>query len=413
MSIFESLIINLIFLLFPFLIYGIYISYSNNPKEQKLFFDLACFSSMFLIIRYSPNNDTIANLVFINFPLLIAFLKNRNALIILLSLITIYYYHLILRIPIIFVVIEYSIYLIIYFYMLKRKNSYYTILNTFISIKSFLIACILYLKDINKTSLLTILYLVFIILIFIITMMSILALLKEGEKVIEKNKKLQDLAKEKELKLALFKLTHEIKNPIAVCKGYLEMLNVNNKEKLNKYLPIIKDEINRTLLVINDFSDYGKLKIELEEVDLVMLLEDIEDTLKPLLEENKVTAKFDTKMEELYIDLDYNRMKQVLVNLIKNSIEASSKNRNLRIKVSIKKLKDEVKISVEDNGVGMTEETLSKISKIFYTTKQNGTGLGVALSKEIVEQHNGSMVYKSELGKGTKVNIFLPAKEKG
>lgn len=410
MSIFEYLIINLIFLLFPFLIYEIYVNYSNNVKEQKLFFDLACFSSMFLIIRYSSSKDSIANLVFINFPLLIAFLKNRHTLIVLLSLITIYYYHLVLNTPIVFGIIEYSIYLAIYFYMLKRKNNHYTILNIFISIKSFLIACILYLQDINKTSIITALYLLFIILIFIITMMSILALLEEGEKVIEKNKKLQELAKEKELKLALFKLTHEIKNPIAVCKGYLEMLDINKKEKLKKYLPIIKDEINRTLLVINDFSDYGKLKIELEEVDLVMLLEDIEDTLKPLLEENKAVIKFSMKLEELYINLDYNRMKQVLINVIKNSIEASAKNKKLIIKVSIKKLKDEVKISIEDNGVGMTEETLSKISKIFYTTKQNGTGLGVALSKEIVEQHHGSMIYKSELGKGTKVNIFLPAK---
>lgn len=410
MSIFESLIINLIFLLFPFLIYEIYVNYSNNVKEQKLFFDLACFSSMFLIIRYSSSKDSIANLVFINFPLLIAFLKNRHTLIVLLSLITIYYYHLVLNTPIVFGIIEYSIYLAIYFYMLKRKNNHYTILNIFISIKSFLIACLLYLQDINKTSIITALYLLFIILIFIITMMSILALLEEGEKVIEKNKKLQELAKEKELKLALFKLTHEIKNPIAVCKGYLEMLDINKKEKLKKYLPIIKDKINRTLLVINDFSDYGKLKIELEEVDLVMLLEDIEDTLKPLLEENKAVIKFSMKLEELYINLDYNRMKQVLINVIKNSIEASAKNKKLIIKVSIKKLKDEVKISIEDNGVGMTEETLSKISKIFYTTKQNGTGLGVALSKEIVEQHHGSMIYKSELGKGTKVNIFLPAK---
>ena len=114
MSIFESLIVNLIFLLFPFLIYEIYIIYSNNEKEQKLFFDLAIFSSMFLIIRYSSQKNTIANLVFINFPLLIAFLKKRTILVIILSIITIYYYHLILKTPIIYGIIEYSLYLIIY-----------------------------------------------------------------------------------------------------------------------------------------------------------------------------------------------------------------------------------------------------------------------------------------------------------
>ena len=414
MSIFESLIVNLIFLLFPFLIYEIYIIYSNNEKEQKLFFDLAIFSSMFLIIRYSSQKNTIANLVFINFPLLIAFLKKRTALVIILSIVTIYYYHLILKTPVIYGIIEYSIYLIIYLYYQKKKTKEHSLLNIFISMKSFLIACILFLKDMNNTkSITTITYLVLIILIFMMTMTSILCLIKEGEKILEKNKSLKELEKEKELKLALFKLTHEIKNPIAVCKGYLEMLNPKKQDKVEKYLPIIEDEINRTLTIINDFSDYGKLKIEKEEIDLVMLMEDIEETLMPLLKEKNVCWTFATKEEEVYIELDYNRIKQVLINLIKNSIEASQKKKPLKIKMTLKKLKDEVQIKVEDTGIGMSKEVLDKISKIFYTTKENGTGLGVALSKEIIDQHQGTMYYQSEVGKGTKVTIFLPIKEKG
>ena len=414
MSIFESLIVNLIFLLFPFLIYEIYIIYSNNEKEQKLFFDLAIFSSMFLIIRYSSQKNTIANLVFINFPLLIAFLKKRTILVIILSIITIYYYHLILKTPIIYGIIEYSLYLIIYIYLRKKKSTGHSLLNIFISLKSFLIACILFLRDIDNTkSITTITYLVLIILIFMMTMTSILCLIKEGEKILEKNKSLKELEKEKELKLALFKLTHEIKNPIAVCKGYLEMLNPKKQDKVEKYLPIIEDEINRTLTIINDFSDYGKLKIEKEEIDLVMLMEDIEETLMPLLKEKNVCWTFATKEEELYIELDYNRIKQVLINLIKNSIEASQKKKPLKIKMTLKKLKDEVQIKVEDTGIGMSKEVLDKISKIFYTTKENGTGLGVALSKEIIDQHQGTMYYQSEVGKGTKVTIFLPIKEKG
>ena len=169
MSIVESLIINVIFLLFPFLIYEIYIIYSNNEKEQKLFFDLAIFSSMFLIIRYSSQKNTIANLVFINFPLLIAFLKKRTTLVIILSIVTIYYYHLILKTPVIYGIIEYSIYVIIYLYYQKKKATEHSLLNIFISMKSFLIACILFLKDMNNTkSITTIAYVVLIILIFMI-----------------------------------------------------------------------------------------------------------------------------------------------------------------------------------------------------------------------------------------------------
>ncbi|MCI6107347.1 MAG: HAMP domain-containing sensor histidine kinase [Candidatus Faecimonas sp.] len=412
MSIFESLTINLIFLLFPFLIYAIYISYRNNTKDEKLVFDFVIFSAMFLLIRYTKTEDSIASLIFINFPLLIAVMKKRSLLVIMLSIITIYYYHQMIKIPLSYGIIEYSIYIMLYFSMLKKSSMNSVILNIFISIKSFITACYLCIKDLNNILTPQIfLYLLFIILLFIITITSILWLLKEGEKIIEKNRALRELEREKELKLALFKLTHEIKNPIAVCKGYLEMVNIENKEKLKKYLPIIKDEINRTLLVINDFSDYGKLQIDKEEVDLEMLLDDIKETLEPLLKEKKVKANFIIKEEELYAELDYNRMKQVLINLIKNAIEAKDDERQLKITTTIKKVKEEIQIKVEDTGIGISKENLEKIDKIFYTTKEHGTGIGVALSKEIVERHKGSIIYQSTLGKGTKVTILLPIKE--
>ena len=412
MSIFESLTINLIFLLFPFLIYAIYISYRNNTKDEKLVFDFVIFSAMFLLIRYTKTEDSIASLIFINFPLLIAVMKKRSLLVIMLSIITIYYYHQMIKIPLSYGIIEYSIYIMLYFSMLKKSSMNSVILNIFISIKSFITACYLCIKDLNNILTPQIfLYLLFIILLFIITITSILWLLKEGEKIIEKNRALRELEREKELKLALFKLTHEIKNPIAVCKGYLEMVNIENKEKLKKYLPIIKDEINRTLLVINDFSDYGKLQIDKEEVDLEMLLDDIKETLEPLLKEKKVKANFIIKEEELYAELDYNRMKQVLINLIKNAIEAKDDERQLKITTTIKKVKEEIQIKVEDTGLGISKENLEKIDKIFYTTKEHGTGIGVALSKEIVERHKGSIIYQSTLGKGTKVTILLPIKE--
>ena len=412
MSIFESLTINLIFLLFPFLIYAIYISYRNNTKDEKLVFDFVIFSAMFLLIRYTKTEDSIASLIFINFPLLIAVMKKRSLLVIMLSIITIYYYHQMIKIPLSYGIIEYSIYIMLYFSMLKKSSMNSVILNIFISIKSFITACYLCIKDLNNILTPQIfLYLLFIILLFIITITSILWLLKEGEKIIEKNRALRELEREKELKLALFKLTHEIKNPLAVCKGYLEMVNIENKEKLKKYLPIIKDEINRTLLVINDFSDYGKLQIDKEEVDLEMLLDDIKETLEPLLKEKKVKANFIIKEEELYAELDYNRMKQVLINLIKNAIEAKDDERQLKITTTIKKVKEEIQIKVEDTGIGISKENLEKIDKIFYTTKEHGTGIGVALSKEIVERHKGSIIYQSTLGKGTKVTILLPIKE--
>ena len=88
------------------------------------------------------------------------------------------------------------------------------------------------------------------------------------------------LKKDKEIKNALFKLTHEIKNPLAVCKGYLDMINLEKKEKSEKYIRIMKQEINRSLNIMSDFVEYNKIKIKKEPLDLNMLLEDIYDSFK-------------------------------------------------------------------------------------------------------------------------------------
>ena len=144
---------------------------------------------------------------------------------------------------------------------------------------------------------------------------------------------------------------------------------------------------------------------------MAVLLEDIEETLAPLLKEKEVESSFNIKEEELYTKLDYNRMKQVIVNLIKNSIEAKDDKRKLKIITTVKKLKDKIQIKIEDTGTGISKENLDKIYKVFYTTKEHGTGIGVALSKEIIEQHHGTINYQSQVGKGTKVTILLPLKE--
>lgn len=407
MSISEQLVINLILLVFPLVVYALYLSYTTQPKERELYLDLTLFSSLFLVIRYSLDRSSISSIILINLPLLIGYMKNRTRAVIIMSLVIVLYYNP--YFPIQYELLEYSIYLIIYLLCRHKKVSSDKILNSFICIKSFIIGTILVYKLNPSTPLVTnITSLLLVILTFIFCTYSILYLLKKGETAIEKNKLVKELEREKDLRISLFKITHEIKNPIAVCKGYLEMLDCNNEKKVKKYIPIIKEEIERTLTVINDFSDYGKLKIEKEIIDLSILLEDVWMMLTPLFEEQKIKTNFIMKEEELYLEVDYNRVKQVLVNLLKNAIEAKPEEKDLVLKLSVKKEKEDVKITIEDNGIGMSKETLTKISNIFYTTKQNGTGIGVALSKEILELHNGSLSYKSQLGKGTKVIVKLP-----
>ena len=218
----------------------------------------------------------------------------------------------------------------------------------------------------------------------------------------------QELIEEKQIRKSLFKITHEIKNPLAVCKGYLDMFDVNNVEHARKYVPILKEEIDRTLILLQDFLSFTKIKIEKDILDINYLLEEVLDNLHLLLKDKNIELESNILDEEVYIDGDYNRLCQVMINLIKNSIEAMKDVKYPQINLSSVLKKDYIEIVVEDNGTGIEEKNLKKISEPFFTTKKHGTGLGVSMSFEIIASHNGTIKYFSEYGKGTKVVINLP-----
>jgi len=219
---------------------------------------------------------------------------------------------------------------------------------------------------------------------------------------------MEELEKEKTIRNSLFKITHEIKNPIAVCKGYLDMIDLSNKKKIDKYVPIIKNEINRTLTLLDDYLDFSKVKIEKDIIDIIMLIEDTIRSMGTLLKDKNITINLDIDDEEVYMFADYNRLKQVLINIIKNSMESKMDERDLIIDFKTDITKDKIKIIIDDNGIGMDKDELEKLGEAFYTTKPNGTGIGVNLSKEIIERHNGSISYESEKYIGTIVTISLP-----
>ncbi len=183
------------------------------------------------------------------------------------------------------------------------------------------------------------------------------------------------------------------------------MINLENKEKSIKYINIIKSEVERTVNLLEDFMQFSKIQLKYEIFSYKILLEEIKDLVIPLFIANDV--KYDFKSEEgIIIKGDFLRLKQVIINIIKNSIEACDEKGN----VSIKCFLDQkfLNIIIKDNGIGMDKETLNKIMTPFYTTKEKGTGVGVCLSREIIEAHKGKLIYSSSLGKGTTAKIILP-----
>ena len=204
----------------------------------------------------------------------------------------------------------------------------------------------------------------------------------------------------------LFNLAHEVKNPLAVCKGYLDMLDINDKGKIETYLPIIKNEMNRSLKIMDGFLDLKRISLDKDIMDFSLLIDDIKETTSIVLKENRINFKANIIDKEIIIDGDYDKLKQVLMNLIKNSYEAKSK--NIRIDTEVNN--NFLKVRIIDDGRGISKNDLKKVGSIFYTTKVTGTGIGVSMSKEIIRLHGGSLSYQSTLNKGTTATIIIPIK---
>lgn len=415
MSYLEIILNNCIYLLCPISLYLIYITYRKNiqQEENTLAFEMALTSSLYFILRYGlPLHHNYPTMLF-DIPLLLAFSKKKTELSIFISVVLIYYQTLFLHMAPGLLIIEYIIYFIGYLCLTKSKFSLVNLIHGFIIINSFFLTIkVFWFIAPNRSYYDNITYLIFLILVIYVTSFIILYFLNKGEKIVDFNNSLYAIEKEKELRASLFKVTHEIKNPIAVCKGYLDMLDPNDQKKCIKYIPIIKGEINRTLVLMDDFLDYTKIKIEKEELDLVMLLEELDSALKPLFHERKIATNYNIPYEELYMEADYSRLKQVLINIFKNAVEAKdgSKEKSI-IEVVVKDLGKDVSIKIKDNGIGMTKEELDKVGQMFFTTKKKGTGLGTCLSKEIIKLHDGNITYSSKKNEWTEVNITLPKGE--
>lgn len=204
-------------------------------------------------------------------------------------------------------------------------------------------------------------------------------------------------------------IVHEIRSPLTSIKGFADMLLTSYKEdsKIQKYLGIINSEVgrlNNLASLLLDYSgnknyNYEKVKINdiiLESVDLFEQEFKIRDiTLSTLVH------------EEIYINADKYKLKQVMVNLIKNAVEAKDKNFS-KLNISLQKLSQYAEMKIWDNGKGLEKDELEKLFEPFNSSKLNGTGLGLAIVKEIIINHKGTIEFDSEAGNWTEITIKLP-----
>lgn len=401
----NSIIINVILIIFPILMYLVISCYNllTTRNVERVIFIITVCTSLYLSLTYNINNEK-ELLLFCNIPILICYFKKEYGMGLILSLMVIIVSYFEYDFNLYVLIVKYILYFITYILLFRRKDFRYLFLKITAIIQGFFITFEYFIISNNEID--KIFYLILdTLFIYIITFVC-LYLFKLADNITLLYSNMNKVQEENKLKNSLFKLTHEIKNPLAVCKGYMDMINLNNVDKANKYIKIVKSEIDRSLDVMNDFMEYSKIKVNKEIFDLNILFGEIYDSFNLLLKGRGIKFKYTNDYDELYLWGDYNRLKQVFVNVIKNSVEAIQDNGIIEMIVSVNK--KGVEIIIQDNGIGMSESELEHIYEMFYTSKRNGTGLGVSLSYEIILGHNGSMKYQSVKNEGTKCIIELP-----
>lgn len=204
-------------------------------------------------------------------------------------------------------------------------------------------------------------------------------------------------------------ITHEIKNPLMMIGGFARQIirKTKDEQTLSK-LNIISEEVRRLEELLKELREYYLPRtLNLAEMDVLGLLQEVYDLVKEDCERKKIGADFKRPGKSLLIKGDKDKLKQVFLNLVKNAIDAMEEGG--RLVVAQKLAREQVEITIRDNGCGIPEENREEIFSPFFTTKRHGTGLGLNISKSIIEDHEGgSLTLTSEVGKGTTFKVTLP-----
>ncbi|BDQ03384.1 ATP-binding protein [Ignavibacterium sp.] len=218
-------------------------------------------------------------------------------------------------------------------------------------------------------------------------------------------------------------LSHEFRTPLTLILGPLEkLLEGKSKGDPSSQYRLMYNHASRLLQLVNQLLDLssidaGKMKLEIGIYDIVGFTNGILNSFESFAVEKKIQLRFESEKDKLVCCFDKDKLQKIITNLLSNAIKFNRENGivNLSVKERVKKGLSLIQIEVEDNGPGMTEEVQKNIFDRFYKSQGQsnieGSGIGLALVKELVELHFGEVEVKSSVGKGTKFRITIPVDE--
>lgn len=212
-------------------------------------------------------------------------------------------------------------------------------------------------------------------------------------------------------------VSHELRTPLTSIKGWAITLQAKeiqkNEDMLNQGLTIIENEGERLSLMVEDLLNFSRLsstsfQYEKEDLNIVEIAKEVYQQLYPRSLNEKINFDFKTAYEEIIVNCDKNRMKEVFINIIDNAMKFTSKDGHIDIFIS--KEDENVNIEVKDDGEGIKEDEISFVSSKFFkgSSSKSQTGLGLSICEEIVKAHDGKLVIKSKYTVGTSVIVVLP-----
>lgn len=202
-------------------------------------------------------------------------------------------------------------------------------------------------------------------------------------------------------------LAHEIKNPLTPIKMLIQRA-YDQQELLEKEdFDVINTELGRIDRTVDQFLGYTRTTTQsLEKIDINLLVQDVIILTQHKIKKSKIELDFLQSPTPLMVNINSDSMRQVIINLILNAIQAMPKGGFLKIAICAHK--KDILLKVEDSGVGITKDQLQRVFDPFFTTKREGTGVGLSIVWNIIESHNGTIEIASQLQHGTQVKIRLP-----
>jgi len=212
-------------------------------------------------------------------------------------------------------------------------------------------------------------------------------------------------------------LAHEVRNPLGSIRGAAEILQADYSSENENYrfLKILIKEVDRLNQVIETFLGLARQKTpEVVRVNLQEAVESVVHIVSAKARKEKVILDCHLPERPVYFEADDNKFRQVLLNLLLNAMAASSDDGHVTINSVIREEDSKsrcLELSIEDNGEGIPEKDLANIFKPFYTTKENGTGLGLPITKRIADEYSWDLDLKSSVEGGTCVKLRIPLVE--